>query len=269
MSPTELQARAAGRGTRFMFGLTALVAAIGAGQASGAKAPASPPSDWAYSGSQGPEHWGDLDASFATCRTGRLQSPIDIDRVHRVPYVPLTFQYHSQPLEAYNSGKGIHVVSPPGSALLVRGDVYDLDEFVFHVPGEHRFKGARPEAEIQLVHRNRLGAMVVVAVPLRSSGRENRILTRVLDHLPSQPGERVHYRQVGINPLFLLPSRRGYFRYTGSASTPPCKEPVLWYVLYEPLDVTKDQLRRLAELVGSNARPVQPLNDREVFWLAR
>jgi len=252
-----------------MFGLTALVAAIGAGQASGAKAPASPPSDWAYSGSQGPEHWGDLDASFATCRTGRLQSPIDIDRVHRVPYVPLTFQYHSQPLEAYNSGKGIHVVSPPGSALLVRGDVYDLDEFVFHVPGEHRFKGMRPEAEIQLVHRNRQGAMVVVAVPLRSSGRENRILTRVLDHLPSQPGERVNYRQVGINPLFLLPSRRGYFRYTGSASTPPCEEPVIWYVLYEPLDVTKNQLRRLAELIGSNARPVQPLNDREVFWLAR
>ena len=36
------------------------------------------PPHWSYEGKEGPEHWGDLDPSFATCKLGRVQSPIDI-----------------------------------------------------------------------------------------------------------------------------------------------------------------------------------------------
>ena len=104
----------------------------------------------------------------------------------------------------------------------------------------------------------------MVAVPVRTSYRENRILSRILEHFPMKPGERVRLRQVGINPLFLLPAGRGYFRYSGSLTTPPCTEPVLWYVMSEPLDISPEQLQRIALAVGMNARPVQPLNGRMV-----
>src|SRR5262245_17685550 len=33
---------------------------------------------WSYAGEAGPERWGELDASFATCGSGQKQSPIDI-----------------------------------------------------------------------------------------------------------------------------------------------------------------------------------------------
>ena len=33
---------------------------------------------WSYAGTKGPEHWGDLSPNFAACKSGRMQSPIDI-----------------------------------------------------------------------------------------------------------------------------------------------------------------------------------------------
>ncbi len=43
-------------------------------------APAQWKTHWTYDGPTGSEHWGDLDPDYATCKTGREQSPIDIRR---------------------------------------------------------------------------------------------------------------------------------------------------------------------------------------------
>jgi carbonic anhydrase len=36
------------------------------------------PPHWVYKGAEGPNEWGKLDSSYATCSLGRTQSPIDI-----------------------------------------------------------------------------------------------------------------------------------------------------------------------------------------------
>lgn len=221
--------------------------------------------DWSYSGPRGPEHWGELDTAYRLCAAGELQSPIDIAETQRLAYIPLLFRYRSQLLEAENTGRGVRLISPPGSALVIRGQAYDLAEFSFHAPGQHRFQGVPAEAEIHLLHRDNQGGHAIVAVRLRAGERENRILNRILDYFPMRTGERVRLRQVGINPLFLLPVERSYYRYTGSLVTPPCTEPVLWLVFREPLEVSAAQIQRIAQATGTNARPVQPLNGRPVF----
>jgi carbonic anhydrase len=225
--------------------------------------------EWSYSGVAGPDQWGDLGGAYESCTQGELQSPIDITETQRVTYTPLLFRYRSQLLEAENTGRGVRLISPPGSALVVRGQAYDLSEFSFHVPGLHGFQGVAAAAEIHLLHRDSRGGLVIVAVPLAAGERENRILDRILEYLPTRPGERVRQRQVGINPLFLLPVDRSYYRYTGSLVTPPCTEPVLWFVFREPLEVSADQIQRIAAATGTNARPIQPLNGRPVFSLFR
>ncbi len=246
--------------------LTMLVASATVnGKAEAAQSPEDSGPPWSYSGDSGPEHWGDLDATYETCVKGQSQSPINLSRTQGVAYTPLAFHYRSQLLEAVNHGHGVRIISPPGSALLIRGDAYDLEEFTFHVPGEHGFDGVTAAAEIQLVHRDPQGGYVVVAVPLREGERENPMLSRILEYLPMHSGERVRQRQVGINPIFLLPSDRSYFRYTGSLATPPCTESVLWLVMREPLEVSRWQIQRIAQAVGTNARPLQPLNGRPVF----
>ncbi|NEV63287.1 carbonic anhydrase family protein [Thiorhodococcus minor] len=224
---------------------------------------------WSYSGSTGPEHWGELSAAYVACAQGRSQSPVDMAAAAPLGYTPLVFQYRSHLLEILNTGNGVRVITPPGSALLVRGSAFDLERLEFHIPGEHRFQGARADAELQLVHRDSRGGSVIVAVPLKAGRRENRILSRILEHFPMRAGERVRHRQVGINPLFLLPSGRSYYRYEGSLTTPPCTESALWYVLSEPLIISPAQLERIREAIGFNARPAQPLNGRVVNLMRR
>ena len=263
-----------GIGRNLALGLAAALLALAGGvaplgQTWAAGKPGVEEAPWSYSGERGPEHWSKLSPAYERCATGQLQSPIDIRSVERVPYTPLVFKYRSQSLEAVNDGYGVHLLAPPGSELRIRGDAYFLTEVHFHVPGEHRVNGQAAAAEIHLIHRDAQGRQAIVAVPVRDGKRNNSTLTRIIDHLPLLPGERVLYRNLGINPVFLLPSERDYYSYTGSLGTPPCSEPVQWYVLAYPLELEAEQIRSLARATGANARPVQPLNGRSVYAALR
>jgi carbonic anhydrase len=70
---------------------------------------------------------------------------------------------------------------------------------------------------------------------------------------------------VTVAPLELLPSETRYIRYSGSLTTPPCSEGVIWTVFVSPIEASAAQIARFARLYGSNARPVQPLNRRKLL----
>ena len=83
--------------------------------------------------------------------------------------------------------------------------------------------------------------------------------------MPGGRNERFYGRQTGINPLFLLPSERGYYTYVGSLTEPPCTEGVRWFVLKQPLEVPGRHIREFQAIFGRNVRPVQALNARPVL----
>ena len=99
----------------------------------------------------------------------------------------------------------------------------------------------------------------------------NSTLSRIWENMPPVGGQSYYGRQVGINPMFLLPAngRHDYYTYVGSLTEPPCTEGVEWFVLTEPLEVDYSYIHRLAQVVGSNARPIQPLNGRAVLNVSR
>jgi len=223
---------------------------------------------WSYAGETGPERWADLAPEFAACR-GERQSPVDLRDARYVTYSPLQFRYRSSTLSLVNDGRSLRARYRPGSYLSVGGRDYQLEEFHFHVPGEHRINGARADMELQLLHRDRQGQLAVVAVPMMAGRRMNTTLTRIWDHIPASGGTSYYNRQSGINPLFLLPPNRSYFSYPGSLTEPPCTEGVEWFVLTEPVEVDESYLHRLRQVIGHNARPVQPLNGRPVIAVTR
>jgi carbonic anhydrase len=41
---------------------------------------------WAYGGEAGPDHWADLDSAYATCGSGKKQTPIELVESEAVDY---------------------------------------------------------------------------------------------------------------------------------------------------------------------------------------
>lgn len=217
---------------------------------------------WGYSGPQGPDHWRELPEG-ATCGTGRHQSPIDIGDTVRAKLPAIEFRYAASALHVVDNGHTIMVTYAPGSAIIVDGQSYELQQFHFHEPSEERVHGHAFALVAHLVHKNAKGELAVVAV-LFKQGRESAALAPILGHLP--PGKETEIAPSGlsISAAELLPAARGYYTYTGSLTTPPCSENVTWFVLKTPVEASAAQLAAFAKRYPHNARPVQPLNDRVV-----
>jgi carbonic anhydrase len=115
-----------------------------------------------------------------------------------------------------------------------------------------------------LVHRDSKGNLAVIAVPLKA-GAENPAIATAWRHLPKQKGREESLHAVTISPAQLLPRDRRYFTYSGSLTTPPCTEGVRWFVMKNPAAVSILQVSTFSKLYMANARPVQPLNKREVL----
>lgn len=245
----------------FAFALLALTLA-------GAPAAASGVCPFSYEGATGPEHWWELCApQNLTCEAGTRQSPIDLPAAPEGDLPHLVLNYHPIPLKVENTGNTIEVKVAPGSFLRLGRERYELAQFHFHTPSEHRLQGQAYPMELHFVHKNALGELAVVGVFLRE-GAANPVIQEIWDHIPGEAEpESAHDEEIGeeIDPEDLLPADRGYYRYAGSLTTPPCTEGVRWHVLHTPVDVSAAQIEEFQALFPLNARPLQPLHDRPVL----
>ena len=216
---------------------------------------------WGYSGATGPDHWSEVSA---TCGTGKAQSPIDIVDPTKSKLPALRFSYQASPLNVINNGHTIQVNYAPGSNLVLDGKSYELQQFHFHHYSETAIKGEHTPMEAHLVHKDKDGALLVVAVLLKE-GKKNSAVATVWKNIGAEEGKANAPSGVSVNAAKLLPGRHGYYTFSGSLTTPPCTENVTWVVMTRPVEVSKEQIEAFAELYPSNARPVQPLNGRKVL----
>ncbi len=123
--------------------------------------------------------------------------------------------------------------------------------------------------EMHLVHQDERGHLLVVGV-LLAFGKENRIFSRVGTWMQLHTGSRLPSTgqevstDLTFNLMDILPQDTHHFSYHGSLTTPPCSEGVQWIVLKTPIAISKVQADRFNATVGPNARPVQPLEHRDV-----
>lgn len=220
---------------------------------------------WGYAGDNGPAHWGDLSPAFAACKLGLAQSPIDLTGDAQTRPHDLAFRYAPAPLEIVDNGHTIQVDYPPGSTLVSGGREYALLQFHFHRLSEHTLDGQSTDMELHLVHQDADGNAAVVGV-LLNAGQRNEALQPVWAHVPAAKGEKRRVAGAAIDAADLLPANLSYYSYVGSLTTPPCSEGVRWFVLSSPVEVSPEQLAQFAAFYPDNARPIQPLNGRPVFF---
>lgn len=241
---------------------------LGAGMVSSARADEATPEaghlpHWTYEGEEGPEHWGELDPAYATCSGGTHQSPIDVTGATEADLTNIEFDYHVvSPIHILNNGHTTQVVIPEGNSITLDGNTYPLKQFHFHAPSEHTIDGVAEAMELHLVHITDDGAIAVVGVMLTES-EENAALKSVFEAMPAMAGpEQEVTGSVDLNAL--LPAQRTSYRYSGSLTTPPCSEGVQWLLLTERQTVSTAQVEAFRKVFIMDARPVQPLNDREL-----
>jgi carbonic anhydrase len=84
----------------------------------------------------------------------------------------------------------------------------------------------------------------------------------VWNNLPLEKGmEQVAMAPMDLNML-IPPEQRQYYTYMGSLTTPPCTEGVLWLVMKNPAQMSREQINVFGKLYQMNARPVQSASGR-------
>ena len=227
---------------------------------------------WDWSGPLGPQAWGRLDPSYATCSIGRMQSPPTIGEQHVIGAVAPALPALTWQVQGFNwSRQGplwtAHLEG--NSRSMFRGEMFSLDSIQFRFPGEPFVGEKAPAGAVHFIHRqgNRL---LIIAVPIEidAKAQRNAAISTLLRRFPFDSTEKLSWMDMQMDPQLLLPMpMQSAVLFTGSLSYPPCTESVLWLLAHQSLTLPKAQWTELSRLLGEGARPLQALNGRPVLGL--
>ncbi|XP_021774553.1 alpha carbonic anhydrase 7-like [Chenopodium quinoa] len=227
--------------------------------------------DYIRGSERGPDKWGHIKEEWATCKTGKLQSPIDL--LHRrVQVLPRSEEivkfYRAGNATVKNRGHDIMIEWEDGhSTIEMNGTTYILRQCHWHSPSEHTINGIRFAAELHLVHQSLDNKIAVIGL-LYKLGKPNLFLTKLMKKLELVPHALDKTNAGEINPGEIKFRGNKYYRYMGSLTTPPCTEGVIWTVDKRVATISEHQVAMMREVVHDdaekNARPVHPKNGRKI-----
>ncbi|XP_023209789.1 carbonic anhydrase 2-like [Centruroides sculpturatus] len=247
---------------------------------------------WSYEGDDGPENWV---KGYRNCG-GKRQSPIDIkgsDTKSKTRDPPLenfvNYNKYSKSCSLTNNGHSVQLKIEDFQAQFTNSDSskkYNFVQLHFHwgsendKGSEHSFDDRHLALEVHLVHQEvkRPNRLAVVAVLFKAVEKDNGDLEPIVEVLR-------HVRKVGLTTGLeqdfrlsnLIPNGKlKYFTYSGSLTTPPCTEDVVWIVFRNTNEIGINQLEKFRSLemnafnlsvsARGNARPLQELNGRTVYY---
>ena len=212
---------------------------------------------------ENPSHWGMLAKEYRTCETGNRQSPINITMTHHGDHSQkLEFHYQTSRLHEMNNGHTIQVSHLSGCRVDLNDRKYQLRQFHFHAPSEHHIEDTAFPMEMHLVHQDEKGHVLVIAVMMATDAPQP-VLSKLWNWLPEQMRKEVSI-PLEVKLTNILPTNTHHYTYSGSLTTPPCTEGVQWIVLKEPMHVTQQDVDQFVQIIGKNARPIQPLHNRHI-----
>ena len=202
---------------------------------------------------------------------GLLQSPVNIlsNRAEGGRHEVAINLHHAEPNYLENKGHTIQLDFQPGSSIVFDGREYQLKQLHFHTPSEHQIDGITYPMEGHIVNiiepkTPKDPTRYLVVSFLFRMGDEDPFISSFLDQVPDEKGgEELEAGQVYLSPNDRNPNYE-YYHYRGSLTTPPYTETVEWLIVKEIQQASPEQVRRIHQLEGDNARRVQALYGRKV-----
>ncbi|XP_034163142.2 carbonic anhydrase 14 [Pangasianodon hypophthalmus] len=258
--------------------------------------------EWTYAEDAGQSEWPVL---FPECG-GSSQSPINVNtsKTWYEPSLPelrlLGYeQYGHEPFTLSNNGHTVEIPLPSWMGLAGLPWQFSAVQLHLHwgngvsvaTGSEHSIDEQSASAELHVVHYNselysniseaktQENGLAVLAVLIEAGDETNQAYANILNYLGRirYAGQRVLIPAFDVGTL--LPRDLScYFRYTGSLTTPPCHQSVLWTIFGEKVKISHSQLLKLETVLYSsrpgspnpkplqdNYRTTQPLNNRTVL----
>jgi carbonic anhydrase len=216
--------------------------------------------------------WGGL------CNNGANQSPVDLTQNSSFSHYIFPSYTEIDNIESYNcssyyiipvSGNAIYLKDLEGNSIACKA--YNVS---FHTPAEHTINSTTFDLEMQVFHQvqgNSPYTQVIVSVLFNISDDDPNFFFDDLITEGELSGNISSFdlSSVLTNDIILS----DYYVYSGSFTTPPCTESVLWYVLGQPQTIATDQIDAFYKKWkdntdfpnGGNNRPVQN-NTNPVFY---
>ena len=219
--------------------------------------------EWAYDGPGSPENWASLSDEYAPCADGKQQSPVDITGYQTGDAGQLSVFHGGDAKTVRNDGKFVNVDYRAGQHVGRRAAelrvAVGAPPFALGTPYRRREFCGRTASGPRGRRRHALAAVAL----LFEQGAPSPVVQAILDAAPA--ASDTVSEGVGLNAGAYAPSAPGYYRYDGSKTTPPCYEPVTWYVMRELKTISPEQVDRLLALSGGpNNRPIQPTGSRTI-----
>jgi len=226
--------------------------------------------------------WGTNYPGWEICGAGTKQTPINLKKpcrfggptVEKGPPLGANYSMALTGPTLTNNGNALDFEAAWGTLTTPDGAEWEAGSFHFHTPSEHTVDGKAAVAEMHIVNSpagasllaahasGGEGAYSVVGI-LFDVGAENRCLKQAFSELTKASCTR-NLTNFDLDDCFYQQLTGDYWFYSGSLTTPPCTEGVKWFVMKNRATVSKQQLKVLQSTYLNNARPVQPVNGREV-----
>ncbi|PYI31805.1 carbonic anhydrase [Aspergillus indologenus CBS 114.80] len=212
----------------------------------------------------GPFNWHRLNKTNVACSGGKHQSPIDIltEEVDYVESGSLVFDIPAaEEAKLSNLGSGLEVVLARGTFTTGEDYQYQLAQFHFHTPSEHRVEQEYYPLEVHFVFKDHETNIAVVAFLFQLSSTDKPVppFESIFHHLDKidTPGRSTETGSLDFTYLTAHLKSHAIYRYTGSLTTPPCTEGVSWYISAKPLPLDVVSFNKIKRILKFNARYTQ------------
>ena len=197
---------------------------------------------------------------IAACVSKYSQSPVNVTTPGKKAKHKVEFKYVSSHEVVKNLGHTVELMYDKGSAIVFDEKKYQLVQFHFHTPSEHKIDTEHYPMEVHLVHQGVDSTYLVVSL-LFEEKKENLFLKNFIADIPKETGDSTETKKE-IDLTRLFPGDKRFYTYKGSLTTPPYTEGVRWLIFRQSVGCSKEQIAAFKKIEGFNARKLQPMNAR-------
>lgn len=212
-------------------------------------------------------------ADIDQCDNGQFQSPIHIDSNNIIRCrnkCNLLFYYRGSRCNIFRDGKILYIEYDKGSHVIYNGEIYELNKISFTTPSSHRIDKTTGNMEVQLYHKAPdTGKVLILSIIYEineASSKSKAFFDNFTYLIPKTNGDKHINMSSEWNIFYVLPEAKGFYTYEGSLINRPCSESITWIIFSQFANISDQSYRRISEIIGSNARKIQPLNNRTISY---